>query len=398
ADMPTARGLLSACAVDGKIYALGGATEDWGTFCYKYTEVYDPATDTWTHKSDMPTERFSLGTCVVNGKIYAIGGHLKNDACTANEIYDPITDTWITETPLQHKRLGHFLGFVEDKIYAIGGSFPNPAPTIIYKVEEYDIGINVPQPDFNGDGIVDMKDLLKLIQSWDQDNPTVDVAPLPYGDGIVDALDLEFLMSYWEQPFEDPSLIAHWALDETEGVIAYDSAGLNDAYLIGNPVWQPDTGMVGGALIFNGVNDYAFAPLDLSPADGPFSIFAWIKGGAPGQVIFSQSNSANWLGADSGFGCLITELIPPAVGRFRPQPLESYTVITDDQWHRVGFVWDGTNRTLYVDDILVAEDAQEELKDSSGVLNIGCGNNLTTETFWSGLIDDIRIYNRAVSP
>ena len=94
----------------------------------------------------------------------------------------------------------------------------------------------------------------------------------------------------------------------------------------------------------------------------------------------------------------MTELIPPAIGRFIPQPLESESVITDDQWHRVGIVWDGVNRALYVDDILVAEDMQESLAHSSGVLNIGCGSNPSPETYWSGLIDDVRIYNRALRP
>ncbi len=36
------------------------------------------------------------------------------------------------------------------------------------------------------------------------------------------------------------------------------------------------------------------------------------------------------------------------------RPLQSQTVITDGGWHRVGQVWDGTNRILYVDDIEVA--------------------------------------------
>jgi len=397
-DMSIARGALSACVVDGKIYAIGGTKQDWTTFSYKLVEAYDPSTDTWTRKSDMPTQRWGLGTCVVDGKIYAIGGRSGGDVCAANEVYDPVTDTWTIKSPMQQKRNGALVCSIRDKIYSIGGVYLDPQDVFLSTVEEYDTGLGVPSPDFNGDGVINMKDLLKLIESWGQDESKVDITPSPFGDGIVDALDLELLMSYWEQPYDDPYLIAHWALDETEGIIAYDSAGVSDAYLMGEPVWQPDTGMVGGALMFNGVNDYAFAPLDLSPADGPFSIFAWIKGGVPGQVISSQSNGANWLMVDSSFGCLMTELMPPVVGRFRPQPLESESVITDDQWHRIGFVWDGANRSLYVDDILVAEDTQEGLTGSSGVLNIGCGSNLTAGTFWSGLIDDIRIYNRAVNP
>ena len=51
-----------------------------------------------------------------------------------------------------------------------------------------------------------------------------------------------------------------------------------------------------------------------------------------------------------------------------------------------------------MDDVLVAEDAQTGLTACYGGLQIGCGENMTPGTFWSGLIDDVRIYNRAVKP
>ncbi len=51
--------------------------------------------------------------------------------------------------------------------------------------------------DFNGDGKVDIEDLLILIEHWGQDEPLVDVAPPPFGDGTVDIQDWEVLMSYW---------------------------------------------------------------------------------------------------------------------------------------------------------------------------------------------------------
>jgi hypothetical protein len=79
-------------------------------------------------------------------------------------------------------------------------------------------------------------------------------------------------------------------------------------------------------------------------------------------------------------------------------PLQSEAVVADGTWHRIGFVWDGLYRSLYVDDILVAQDAQRGLGSSDGGLNIGAGSDSAKGTFWSGLIDEIRIYNRAVSP
>jgi sialidase-1 len=78
--------------------------------------------------------------------------------------------------------------------------------------------------------------------------------------------------------------------------------------------------------------------------------------------------------------------------------LTSGAFVTDDQWHRVVLTWDGTNRTLQMDGVEVARDTQPSLAASSGNLHIGAGKDLGTTAFWSGLIDDVRVYNRAVQP
>jgi len=199
-----------------------------------------------------------------------------------------------------------------------------------------------------------------------------------------------------EDWLKDFSLIAHWKLDETEGTIAHDSAGSNDGTINGNPLWLPTGGKVDGALQFDGIDDYVSTPFLLNPADGVFSVFAWIKDGADGQVVLSQIGGANWLSADPSEGKLMTGLRPPA-GRFAPPPLVSESVITDGIWHRIGFVWDGSNRILYVDDVEVAKDTQAGLASSQGGLHFGAGKGLEAGSFWSGLIDDVRIYNRAVT-
>jgi len=48
-----------------------------------------------------------------------------------------------------------------------------------------------------------------------------------------------------------------------------------------------------------------------------------------------------------------------------------------------------------VDDVEVAKDTQNQLASSTGGFYIGAGTNLEPGTFFSGLIDDVRIYNRA---
>jgi hypothetical protein len=397
ADMPMAREGFSACVVDGKIYAIGGCKEDWQASAYRLVEVYDPSANTWTRKSDMPTERWSLDACVVDGRIHAIGGCSNGlQASTANEVYDPVTDSWSRKSPLQQKRLGHFIGLVGNKVYAIGGHYPNL--NMVSKTEEYDTGLTVvPSPDFNGDGKVDIQDLLRLIESWGQNDPSVDIAPPPFGDGVVDKKDLEVLMSYWGQEIPDPALIAYWRLDEDEGVIAADSAGVNNGVLVGNPMWQPVGGKLAGALQLDGVGACVSTPFVCDPSRCAFSVFAWVKGGAPGQTLISQTGGADWLAVDTQKGRLMTGLSAPA-GRFPAKPLVSECVIMDDAWHRVGFVWDGSNRILYVDGVEVAKDTQASRAKSTGGLYIGAGSSLTAGTFWSSLIDDVRIYERAVRP
>ena len=255
----------------------------------------------------------------------------------------------------------------------------------------------IPIVDLNGDGIVDAEDMCIMVDHWGENYSLCDIGPMPWGDGIVDVQDLIVLAEHLFEDVNDPTLIAHWPLDEAQGDIAYDNAGICDGTLLGAPVWQPDGGIVDGALQLDGINDYISIDPVLNPADGAFSVVAWIMGGAPGQAILSQADGANWLCTDSVGGNLMTGLVPPA-GRSPSPPLVSESMITDGNWHRIGLVWDGSNRTLYVDEVAVVEDEQTNLEGSENGLYIGTGKAMEAGTYWSGLIDDVRIYNRAVTP
>jgi N-acetylneuraminic acid mutarotase len=78
ASMLTSRGGLAASTAHGRIYVVGGRDTS-STFAS--VEEYDPKTDTWTKRADMrstslgsPSRSFGLAAAEVNGRIYAIGG------------------------------------------------------------------------------------------------------------------------------------------------------------------------------------------------------------------------------------------------------------------------------------------------------------------------------------
>ena len=195
----------------------------------------------------------------------------------------------------------------------------------------------------------------------------------------------------------DARPLALWNLDETQGTVARDSAGEEDAVFVGNPRWQPTDGRFAGAIELDGRDDCLVAPCVLDPGSGPFSVTAWVRGGAGGAVIISQADGASW-GSDwlcTGplDGVLMTRLADPLPA------LESDLVVTDGRWHHVGLVWDGARRHLYVDGVKAASDASDiTVLPSDGALHFGVGKGLDPQGSWSGRMDEIRLYDDALSP
>jgi Tol biopolymer transport system component len=253
----------------------------------------------------------------------------------------------------------------------------------------------IPVVDFNGDKKVDIQDLLRLIESWGEDDPSVDMGPMPWGDGKVDEKDLEVLMSYWQQEILPPELAAYWKLDEAEGSVAQNSVSDYHGILHGEPLWQPAGGKKAGGLQFDGVDDYVSTAFVLDPSAGPFSVFAWIQGGTPGQAIISQTDAPNgtgetWLGADTLEGKLMTGLRPPGQRGPTP-PMVSNAVITNGEWHHVALVVSGHQaqaRELYADGTRVAFDSQPgKLPSSGGGLYFGADKALGAASFFADKIE-----------
>ena len=319
--------------------------------------------------------------------IWVAARNLRSDAPTVAIDLGPSVNTWYDDTDPSIAADGRTLYFGSSRPGGVGGQD-------IWQVSIEPVRAT---PDFNGDGVVDLKDFSKLAHYWLSDEESADICPPPYGDGVVDYKDLTGLFEYW---LTHPGLLALWSMDESEGAVAHDSAGENHGSLHGGPLWQPAGGQVNGALLLDGADDYVSTGFVLDPAAGPFSVLAWVMDGTPGQVIISQTDGTgtgrSWLCIDAD-GRLMTEL--RTTGR-QGDSIISPAAITDVAWHEVGFVWDGRYRHLYVDGHEVIKDASPlgALESSDGGLYIGVSKTRDAGTFFSGLIDEVRIYNVALTP
>jgi hypothetical protein len=73
--------------------------------------------------------------------------------------------------------------------------FGSDQPGGIGSWDMYEVPI-VPIVDFNGDGIVDVKDVVIMTEHWGENYSLCDIGPMPWGDGIVDVEDLIVLAEH----------------------------------------------------------------------------------------------------------------------------------------------------------------------------------------------------------
>lgn len=118
ANMPTSRYGLGLAVVSGKIYAIGGLSDNGEL---SVNEMYDPIANRWSTKTAMPTARAGFAIAVHESKIYVIGGSVGESFTGNMEVYDTISDTWKTITSMPTPRADLSANVVDDKIYLIGG-------------------------------------------------------------------------------------------------------------------------------------------------------------------------------------------------------------------------------------------------------------------------------------
>jgi len=198
-------------------------------------------------------------------------------------------------------------------------------------------------------------------------------------------------------------LVAHWTFDEGKGSVARDWSGRgHHGRIQGGARWV--RGKIGGALRFDGVGDFVRVTDDPSFNVATFSICAWMRweGGVLVDHYAAVSNYAG--GARMQHYGLRMGNSGRAVFFYddasKWDEVSGTSAVNDSTWHLVaGVLTPGTEARIYVDGVLEGTDTTSVPASllPSKDLYIGRDGSHEAELRWNGLIDDVRIYNRALS-
>ena len=186
-------------------------------------------------------------------------------------------------------------------------------------------------------------------------------------------------------------LVGWWRFDEGSGTVANDSSGYgNDGTLNGDPLWA--VGMLGGALEFDGTDDYIEVPDNESfQLWERFTLAAWIY-----QVESSSSRIIDKIGAGTANGPHLDTHPGTKLRSCSGTCISTTSDHTLEEWHHVAVTFDEGDVKLYVDGSLEAGgSAPSPLAGNSLSLRIGADSD--GQSLFYGLIDDARVYNRALT-
>ncbi len=204
-------------------------------------------------------------------------------------------------------------------------------------------------------------------------------------------------------------LVAHWTFDEAGGTVAHDGAGGMDGTLS-----PSGAGFVTGGISSNAVSlsraASGFVNMGnvLPLTGGDFSVVCWVKmnpGDTTPETVFLGKHEAFSVNGyfllvnQGGGGGQNNKATFYAGGLVADGPV-SQTSVNDGNWHLVvGVYKSAVNKVIYVDGVAQDTNSAPAINGNTAAFLVGGVNESGVPTGrFTGLIDDVQMYNHALSP
>lgn len=257
---------------------------------------------------------------------------------------------------------------------------------------------------FGGGGSLTFRRHLFATNFWVEWAPTVNGPWSSSWDGFADlhpisnslSLKLPLFYRITSSVSNDPSLLLYYPLDDDSGLTVRDHAGAHHATVYGATL-VPD-GKVGGAMRFDGTNDYLDVPhaaeLEFGSA---FTLSMWFKRTrTSNEVLYVKQRSP--LVTGGGSCCLFSQKAVFDVHN-RTSVLSATSATDTNNWHHLVITEQSggtSNLKVYLDGGLDASVTVTSVTATGGNIKIGIDYDGVNYPF-KGLLDEIMFFNRTLS-
>jgi hypothetical protein len=153
------------------------------------------------------------------------------------------------------------------------------------------------------------------------------------------------------------------------------------------------------SITFDGTRDYMDAD-DVADLTGPFTISTWVKRGANANNsdIISKRNIGPYT---EGYALLLNNASRPRIvwknAAGTNEALNSSIVLPQDEWHHIAVIYDGNRATFYIDGIEDTSAVRNAPVSSNQHFLVAAANYQSPTRFFDGTIDEVRVWNQALS-
>jgi type II secretory pathway pseudopilin PulG len=221
---------------------------------------------------------------------------------------------------------------------------------------------------------------------------------------------------YLVVPDPGEGLLGYWNFNEGEGCVVNDNSNNNNHGILEpecdtlSPIWTEDRyGKQSRSLEFDGTSTFISIPDNSSlqiKIENEISVSAWVKlpdilPSASGTMMILYKKATNpedysfaliYNKDDKGYGWAVSQGSSENLDY-----IKSTSTVIAGEWQYVTATFDGTDKKLYIDNERINDVASSTLENSGTDNNFYIGQGADGNNKYEGFIDDVKIYNHALS-